>query len=97
MAETKIINGTLYEKVVDPNTMVLTGPEELFDMFNGFYIGLNGIEPTRDADGLPIIGTNVLDDVVWDAVAVIPTGTYQGQKVRDVLTLIPHSKWVEVL
>jgi hypothetical protein len=47
---------------------VLTGPEWLFEMFNGIKNpkGTAMIQPARDAKNRPIIGHSVLNDPDWD-------------------------------
>ena len=91
--ETQTIDGVLHEKVTHPTRTVLTGPEWLASMLDGIEIGQNKIQVIRDANNLPIIGKQVLDDPVWDALRYIPSGPYQGTMVRDHLTEIPHTYW----
>lgn len=91
--ETAYINGVLHEKVTDPVRTVLTGPQWLADMMDGLEIGSSKLDVSIDPDGNPIISKNVLDDPVWDVIAVIPSGTYSGELVRDHLTEIPFKYW----
>lgn len=91
--ETKVENGITYQKVTHPTIMVWTGPSELLGIFNGARIGRSQLDIQFDANGLPFIDQSVLDDPVWDAMATVPTGTYQGQLVRDLLTQIPYTYW----
>lgn len=87
--ETKVENGITYQKVTHPTRTCLTGPEWLMEMFDGAKNGNNMLKPTRDANGLPIIGKQVLDDPTWDRFGNLPN----GKRVRDYLEEIPHTYW----
>ena len=70
---------------IDTDITVLTGPQWLFEMFNGLKNpkGTAEIRPVIDADGEPIIGMEVLDDTTWDYLQDV---LIFGLRIRDHLT-----------
>lgn len=72
-----------------PNIKVFTGPDWLFQMFDGFTNpkGTALIKPVIDPYGTPIIGKQVLDDPDWDFIdaQLIPDPNNPSDKrlVRD--------------
>lgn len=74
-------------RVEHPTRTVLTGPEWLFELYNGYVnkLGTAKIQPIIDPDGKPIIGKSILSDPDWDL-----TIDVNGRPVSDWLEEIPH-------
>lgn len=79
---------------IETNIVVLTGPEWMVDLFDGFSTADNKalIQVTRDADNRPIISANVITDTTWDIIPDNLTNPETGEtkRVREWLTPINY-------
>lgn len=80
-------------KVNHPTLKMCTGPEWLIPLFDGHTntIGTAAIHITRDANGLPIVNTDVLSDPNWNFnIPVTNPNTQETKPLKDWLTEIPY-------
>ena len=80
------------------SVFVFTGPQFLFEMFNGAFnqAGTAQIKPNFDAYGRPIVGTQILKDPDWDyldsVLIPMPTNTAVKKYISQWLDSIPYCK-----
>jgi hypothetical protein len=74
-------------KIYHPTMKVFTGPQWLFDAFNGYTNAKNTamILPIIDPDGKPIISKNIITDSTWNLQDEI-----NGKPIIDWLVEIPY-------
>jgi len=87
-------------KTYHPTRKVLTGPQWLFDLYKGFKNdkGTAIIQPIIDPDGVPIIGTSILNSQDFDVdITIINPTTNQPTTPRAEIWEIPHCYYEEII
>ena len=80
-------------RVEHPTKKVLTGPEWIYQLFDGFTRGNSMIKPIQDPDGNWILGKAILGSKKWDLSMRVGPSPNEQKPIYEWLEEIPFVYW----